>query len=233
MHLQTTVVVNEAELSEFVHEEVHSGAGGANHLRQSLLAQLWDDGFGLIFFSETGQYQKRSGQTFLAGIEKLINQVCLRAVVTIDHISYKEIRQLVLLVQRGQHRFLLNSQDCAVRHGSSGCQADSLIGSEASLAQEVTRAEQSDGCFLTLLGEHGQPHSSFLNVEHRVRPISLGKDGLFVTIAAYCSADAGLRQKCIRIERFDSILDTVRPRWQPAKRWHGNSSEPCGGLIFD
>src|ERR1700751_36068 len=216
MHLQTTVVVKEAELSEFVHEEVHSGAGGANHFRQSFLAYLWDDGFGLVFFSETGQYQKRSGQTFLAGIEKLINQVRLRAVVTIDHISHEQIRQLVLPMQRRQHRLLLNSKDCAVRHGSSSSQADSLIRREASFSQEVTRAEESDGCFLTLFGEHAELHAPLLNVKHSVRPVSLGKDGLFGTIATHCSADAGLRQKFIRIKKRCQFPGTARPRWQPA-----------------
>src|ERR1700756_2894516 len=63
--LQATIVVKEAELFEFVQEEVHSGAGSPNHRRQSFLTYLWDDGCGLVFFSETGQYKKRSGQTFL------------------------------------------------------------------------------------------------------------------------------------------------------------------------
>jgi hypothetical protein len=31
MHLQSTVVVNEAKLSEFVHEEIDSRAGCTNH----------------------------------------------------------------------------------------------------------------------------------------------------------------------------------------------------------
>lgn len=56
MHLQATVVVNESKLPELVHEEIHSGAGGANHFRQSLLTYLWSYSFGRVFFSETGQY---------------------------------------------------------------------------------------------------------------------------------------------------------------------------------
>jgi len=55
MHFQFTVVFNEAELSEFVHEEIHSGAGGADYFRQSLLTHLWDHSLGCVFFSEAGQ----------------------------------------------------------------------------------------------------------------------------------------------------------------------------------
>jgi hypothetical protein len=73
MYVQSTIVCNEAKLSESVHEEIHSWAGCTNHLGQSLLAYVRDDGLQLAFFSEVGQYQKRPRQPLFAGIEHLID----------------------------------------------------------------------------------------------------------------------------------------------------------------
>ena len=143
MHLQTTVVVNEAELSEFVHEEVHSGAGGANHLRQSLLAQLWDDGFGLIFFSETGQDQKRSGQTFLAGIEKLIDQVFSNPDIAPHHVGDEAIRERVFRMEHADH-FVQADHEQRDRCGCSGrCDAQRLP-CQGALADKVAGLQHCD-----------------------------------------------------------------------------------------
>ena len=73
MYFQSTVVVNKTESSEFVHEEVHPGAGGTNHLRQRLLAHQRNHGLGRVILSEASQYEKRSCEPFFAGIEQLIH----------------------------------------------------------------------------------------------------------------------------------------------------------------
>jgi hypothetical protein len=79
MHLQSAIALNEAKFPESVHEEIHSWAGCTNHFRQSLLAYIRDHSLGFAFFPEASQYQKRSGQPFLARIEQLIDQVRLSA----------------------------------------------------------------------------------------------------------------------------------------------------------
>ena len=89
IHVQSAVVFDEAQLSEPVHEEIHSCAGGTNHFRQHLLTYLWNDGFKRVFFSEAGQDQEGSCQTLFARIEQLIDQVRLRAVVPFDHVDDK------------------------------------------------------------------------------------------------------------------------------------------------
>ena len=55
IHFQPAVVVDEAKFSELVHEEIYSGAGGANHFRQSFLTHFWDHSFGFGFFSHAGE----------------------------------------------------------------------------------------------------------------------------------------------------------------------------------
>ena len=39
MHFQPPIVTNEAPLSELIHEQIDSRAGGTNHIRQNLMTQ--------------------------------------------------------------------------------------------------------------------------------------------------------------------------------------------------
>jgi hypothetical protein len=55
MHLQSAVVMDEAKLSESVHEEVYSRAGCTDHFRQSSLAHFWDHSLRIAFFSEASE----------------------------------------------------------------------------------------------------------------------------------------------------------------------------------
>ena len=48
-------VVNETELPEPVHKEAHPGTGGPNHLGQSLLADLRNDGLRNAFLAKVGE----------------------------------------------------------------------------------------------------------------------------------------------------------------------------------
>ena len=49
------VVINEAQLSKFVHEMAHTGPRGADHLRQRLLADLRNDRLGSAFLAKISQ----------------------------------------------------------------------------------------------------------------------------------------------------------------------------------
>ena len=59
MNLQSALcaacVVNEAQLSESVHEEADTRAGSADHFGQRFLADLRHDGFWDAFFAEVSE----------------------------------------------------------------------------------------------------------------------------------------------------------------------------------
>ncbi len=93
-------------------------------------------------------------------------------------------------VERMKQLALFNPQDSAACNRSGSCQAERLIRSDAALAQEIAGAEQRDGCFLSLFGDHAEPRPSLLNVEDGVRWLSLRKDGLFRAIVVKGPADA-------------------------------------------
>ena len=69
------VVINEAQLSKFVHEVTHSAPRGADHLCEHLLADIRNDWLGSALFAKISQQQKSPCQALLTRIEQLIDQV--------------------------------------------------------------------------------------------------------------------------------------------------------------
>ena len=67
MDLQVPIIFDEAELSEFVHEEAHARSCCPNHLGERLLTDLCADGFGPSLLAEIRQQQKGAGQALLQG----------------------------------------------------------------------------------------------------------------------------------------------------------------------
>ena len=59
-------VVNEAQLSEAIHEEADARPGGADHLRQRLLVDVNPDRLWTAILAEVRQQQQKPGQTLLA-----------------------------------------------------------------------------------------------------------------------------------------------------------------------
>jgi hypothetical protein len=85
--LHGAVVVDEAQLPEFVHEEADAGPGRANDLRQRFLADLHGNRLRSAFFAEIGQEEQRPSETLFTRIEQLIDQVRLDAAVARQKMS--------------------------------------------------------------------------------------------------------------------------------------------------
>ena len=73
------VIVDEAQLSKFVHEETYTRPRSSDHLCKRLLANFRDHRLGCPFLAEVRQQQEQPGQPFLTRIEQLIDEVCLDA----------------------------------------------------------------------------------------------------------------------------------------------------------
>src|ERR1019366_8374269 len=117
---------------------------------------------------------------------------------------------------------LCDGEDERVSNCRGGSQADGLIGSEASLAEEVAGAKQSERRFLTLLGKDAELHCALLNVEDRVGALSLREDGLFRFVVTDGLADADAVQEGLGIERPGWFQDAAL-RGKFPTRWHENS----------
>jgi hypothetical protein len=83
--LKSAVVLDESELSEFVHEEVDPWARCADHLRQRFLRHCGEHSVGLVFLTVTGKQQKSAGEQLLARVEELIDQILLDSNVPCQH----------------------------------------------------------------------------------------------------------------------------------------------------
>ena len=70
MHLQPApAIVNEAQLSEPIHEKTDPRPGCAYHLGEGLLTDLGDYSLGCPFLAKMGEQQKDPGQPLFARIE--------------------------------------------------------------------------------------------------------------------------------------------------------------------
>jgi hypothetical protein len=95
-------VVDKAQLPELIHEMTDPRPSGADHLCQVVLTHSGNDGFGFAFLAEMSQQQEHSGQTLLAGVEKLIDQIRFVADVARKQIHDEQFREVVLFVQRAR-----------------------------------------------------------------------------------------------------------------------------------
>jgi hypothetical protein len=95
-----------------------------------------------------------------------------------------------------------------------------MIRGYASFTQKVTGAQQTDGGFLALFGEHAEPHPSFLYVKHSIGTVSLQEDTLLRPIVTHNPAEAGIRQESFGVKRVAWFFGTAWSRRRPAKRGH-------------
>jgi len=71
---------------------------------------------------------------------------------------------------------------------------------QTSFTEELVRTQNCDDGFLTLLRNDGDLHLAFLDVEDRIRRVSLGKDDLVLVVRANAPAFTNLGKKRFRIE---------------------------------
>src|SRR5580692_926158 len=90
--LDFPVVFDEAQLSEFVHEEIHTRTRRSDHARQRLLRNLRQGANGLVLFSIAREQQQRARQPLFAGVEKLINEILFDPDVMRQHIPDEMVR---------------------------------------------------------------------------------------------------------------------------------------------
>jgi hypothetical protein len=75
MNLQpaASVIVDEAQFPESVHEKADPRPGCTDHLRQGFLAHLGDYSLGHAFLAEVSEQQQEPSQSFFAGIKELVD----------------------------------------------------------------------------------------------------------------------------------------------------------------
>jgi hypothetical protein len=106
--VKSTVVLDESELSEFVHEETDPRARCANHFRQHLLRYFGKHLWWLGFLAITSEQQESPSQASLDGIEKLIDQVFLEPDVPGKNVRHEAVGEGMFRVEHPHHVFFSN-----------------------------------------------------------------------------------------------------------------------------
>jgi DNA-binding transcriptional LysR family regulator len=71
---------------------------------------------------------------------------------------------------------------------------------QTSFSEELVRTQNCDDGFLALLRNDGDLRLAFLDIEDRIRRVSLGKDDLVLVVRANAPALANLGEKRFRIK---------------------------------
>jgi hypothetical protein len=77
VNLDAPIVFDKAELAKTVHKKADARAGGADHLRQSLLRDLGNALFRFARLAKFRHQQKYPRKALFTGVEKLIDQIGL------------------------------------------------------------------------------------------------------------------------------------------------------------
>src|SRR6202521_717611 len=95
-----TVVFNEAEFPEFIHEEIDPGARCPNHPRQYLLRYFGKHFFRVVSLAVPSEQKKSARQSFLARVKELIDQILLNSYVPRKHLPHEVVRFPTLSVDK-------------------------------------------------------------------------------------------------------------------------------------
>jgi hypothetical protein len=140
------VVVDEAELAEFVHEEIYARAGGADHFGESFLRNFGQRFLWIAGCPVAREEQQSAREAFFAGIEELVDQIFFDADVARQHVGDEAVGELVLFVEHANHFIFFDNQ-----HGG-GCDGDGCghaagLASETTFAKKIAGAENRDDGF--------------------------------------------------------------------------------------
>ena len=113
----------------------------------------------------------------------------------------EHLGELRLMTDDSNDRGLFQPHGDGVGHRRGGRHAPGLAG-QAAFAEEIPGIKNGDHGLLALLGDDGELHLALANVEHGIREIALGEDGLVLRklqdTAALSLTDAG--EKLLGIE---------------------------------
>src|SRR3954469_1691287 len=127
VNFELSVVFDETQLAELVHEKAHAGSGRADHLCQHFLTVLSDDRLRTAFLAEICKEKEKSGEALFARIEQLIDQVLFNSTVPVQKIRHEQFRKFRLLVNGGDHGRLLQASDHAIiADRPRGCDAHGM-----------------------------------------------------------------------------------------------------------
>src|SRR5450631_2880282 len=147
MNLQFSIIFDETQPAELVHEKAHARSRRADHLRQRLLTYLSHDRLRSPLLAEVCKEKEQSCEATFAGVEQLIDQVLFNPTVASQEMRYEYCRKFWLIVECGDHGRLFYASNHALSHRRSRCNAES-VAIQASFPKKISRSQNGDYGFL-------------------------------------------------------------------------------------
>jgi len=207
---QVAIVADQAQFTEPVHEKAYAGSRRADNVREHFMAELGNHRLRPAFLAELRKDEKKPSQALLAGIEQLIDQVCLDPDVARQEMCHESLGKPLLVVKKANHGRLFQPHDPAVLH-CRGCRHAPGLPSQASLAAEIAGSKDCNDCFFPLLGQHGELHLALLDIENRICRLALRKDDLAVLIREYRFFPGYIGEEALQVEWGFSVLCHAGP----------------------
>jgi hypothetical protein len=205
--LKSAVVLDEAQFPEFVHEKIHAGTRGANHLRQHFLRYFGEHALGFIFLAIAREQQQRASQAFFTGVKQLIDQVLFDADISGKHERDEPVGKFMFGVQNANHFCFFDNQSGGRRN--RGCRSHAnRLARQASFAKEIAGSQNRNDGFFTGFVDDRKPHRAFLDIDDIRAGLALREDRLFLRILDNLLSHTSRIKKSLRFERSLGIRPT-------------------------
>jgi len=155
MNLYAAVIVNEPEFAKAVHEKADAGTRSADHLRQGLLRDRRNELCRFSWLAVVGHQQKDSCQTFFAGVEELIDKVCLGSHAASQEVRHEQIGECVLIVHHSDHLATSDLHRTGRRDRSDSDESVSSGSGKRILPNKVAGGKQRNRSFLAVRRKDG------------------------------------------------------------------------------
>jgi len=120
MYLDAAVVADKPELAKAIHKEAHTGAGGADHIRQRFLSNRRNEGFRFARLAEFRHQEENPRQTLFAGVEELVDKVGLGSHAAGQKELEKQISECGFVVHHSNHFASTDLKRCTGVHCRCG-----------------------------------------------------------------------------------------------------------------
>src|SRR6202158_6307542 len=143
--------------------------------------------------------KKNTGESFLAGIAKLVNQILFVSNVSCQQICHEHVGKCVLPVKHFHHGLLIDPHHRAI--GQCGCGAHAeWLPCEATFSEESALVQDAYCGFLSDLRDNCEYYLSFLYVKNSIGRVALSKNRLPFSKSCDCSAAVDGRKEYLGIE---------------------------------
>ena len=162
MDMDATVVLNKAHLPEAIHEEANPRAGRADHVGQRFLRDRRDQRLLLSGLAELCHQEQYPRKALFAGIEELIDEVCLCPKTARQEESYKHVGEAVFFVDHTNHLLPFDFEHGTSGDGARSCQPQTEYAGDRLLANEVSSGEKRNSSLFACLGNDRELSATLL-----------------------------------------------------------------------